>query len=203
MAPEARSGVSAATDVDWDRGRRSTAPSTAMSLPALLVSRAAASPDRVAWRQQARGVWTETRWAELEARAAAYAAGFADLGVVAGADVAMIVGPGLEAAARGESGLLGMGAVVVSVHPGRPAPELPALLAGAGVELAVVEDAEQLAAVASVQASVPGLRRLFVVDARRIAASASPPPPNLTDVAVATHEPAIAARWRDSVLRCR
>jgi long-chain acyl-CoA synthetase len=197
---EIGSGVSATTDTIAIPGHTPTSPATATSLPALLVGRAAASPDRVAWRRRERGVWTETRWAELEALAASYATGFAARGVVAGDRVAMIVGSGLEAVAA-TIGLLGMGAVVVLVHPGPPTPEVGALLADLGVEIAVVEDAEQLAAVTAVRGSAPALRETFVVDPRRVATSMSLPPPGLAAVAAATDDGTVVAQWRESVLR--
>jgi long-chain acyl-CoA synthetase len=149
-------------------------PAAASSLPALLAARAVVSPDRVAWRQKRLGLWTEISWAQLEARAAGYAAGFASRGVEPGSRVAMIVGPGMEAAAAG-LGLQGMGAVVVSLHPGRPAPELGTLLAGADVQIAIAEDAEQLATILEARTSVPRLRDVFVVDPRGIPATAGAP----------------------------
>ncbi|MGZ4690767.1 MAG: AMP-dependent synthetase/ligase [Acidimicrobiia bacterium] len=151
-------------------GTELAGPAAATSLPGLLTARAAVSPDRVAWRQKRLGLWTETSWAQLEVRAAAYAAGFGDRGIEPGSRVAMIVGPGIEATAAG-LGLQGMGAVVVSFHPGRSAPELGALLADADVRIAIAEDAEQLATILEAGPSVPQLREVFVVDPRGVPAT--------------------------------
>jgi long-chain acyl-CoA synthetase len=140
---------------------------SAASLPALLVARAAATPDRVAWRRLANGVWTETVWADLEARAAAYATGFAAAGVAPGSRVAMVVGPGLDATAA-TAGLLGLGAIVLSVHPGLRGPDLEAVLAAADAPVAITEDAEQLQSLLAARAATP-LRDVFVVDARGLA----------------------------------
>lgn len=151
-------------------GTELAGPAAATSLPGLLAARAAVSPDRVAWRQKRLGLWTETSWAQLEVRAAAYAAGFVNRGVEPGSRVAMIVGPGIEAMAAG-LGLQGMGAVVVSFHPGRSAPEVGALLADADVRIAIAEDAEQLATILEASRSVPQPLEAFVVDPRGIPAT--------------------------------
>ncbi|MEP6625110.1 MAG: AMP-binding protein, partial [Acidimicrobiia bacterium] len=171
----------------------------ASSLPALLIARAATSPDQVAWRQKTLGVWAETDWAQLEARVAAYATGFGRIGVEPGTRVAMIVGPGLEAAAAG-TGLLGMGACVVSLHPGVAGSELGALLAGADVRIAIVEDAEQLEVLREARVSAPQLHTVFVVEPRGLAASSSAPPP-LIGVAAPDLATDSVDAWRASVTR--
>jgi long-chain acyl-CoA synthetase len=165
------------------------------SLPALLVARSTATPGRVAWRQLTHGVWTETVWAQLEARAAAYASGFAASGIAPGSRVAMIVGPGLEAAAAA-TGLLGLGAIVVSLHPGRHGADLGAPLAG--VRIAIAEDVEQLASVLALRETVRDLGEVFVVDARGVGGSGGSPP--LADVAARAHDAERGVNaWRESV----
>lgn len=175
-------------------------PAAASSLPELLTARSAMSPDRVAWRQKRLGLWTETSWAQLEARAAAYAAGFANRGIERGSRVAMIVGPGIEAAAAG-LGLQGMGSVVVSLHPGRSALELGVLLADADVQIAIAEDAEQLATILEARPMVPRLREVFVVDRRGIPV-ATGSPAQLVTVAERSDDATDAIdSWRESVGR--
>ena len=175
-------------------------PAAASSLPELLTARSAMSPDRVAWRQKRLGLWTETSWAQLEARAAAYAAGFANRGIERGSRVAMIVGPGIEAAAAG-LGLQGMGSVVVSLHPGRSALELGVLLADADVQIAIAEDAEQLATILEARPMVPRLREVFVVDRRGIPV-ATGSPAQLATVAERSDDATDAIdSWRESVGR--
>lgn len=181
-------------------GTQGVGPAAASSFPGLLAARAAVSPDRVAWRQKRLGLWTETSWAQLEARAAAYAAGFANLGVEPGSRVAMIVGPGIEATAAG-LGLQGMGAVVVSLHPGRPAPELSALFADADVRIAIAEDAEQLETILEARASVPRLRDVFVVDPRGIPVTAGAPARLVTVAERSDGDTDAINSWRESVDR--
>lgn len=175
-------------------------PAAASSLPELLTARAAMSPDRVAWRQKRLGLWTETSWAQLEARAAAYAAGFANRGIERGSRVAMIVGPGIEAAAAG-LGLQGMGSVVVSLHPGRSAPELGALLADADVQIAIAEDAEQLATILEARPMVPRLREVFVVDRRGIPVATGSPAQLVTVAERSDDDTDAIDSWRESVGR--
>lgn len=175
-------------------------PAAASSLPELLTARTAMSPDRVAWRQKRLGLWTETSWAQLEARAAAYAAGFANRGIERGSRVAMIVGPGIEAAAAG-LGLQGMGSVVVSLHPGRSAPELGALLADADVQIAIAEDAEQLATILEARPMVPRLREVFVVDRRGIPVATGSPAQLVTVAERSDDDTDAIDSWRESVGR--
>src|SRR2546425_9088110 len=73
--------------MDFSRLRAST-------IPGLLVERARARPDRVAFRAKELGVYRETTWAELAARVAAVAQGLAArFGVGRGATVAILGDP--------------------------------------------------------------------------------------------------------------
>jgi long-chain acyl-CoA synthetase len=195
-----QAGTPMSAVVTADDGTQLVGLAASSSLPALLAARATASPDRVAWRQKRLGIWTETSWARLEARAARYAAGFATRGIGAGSRVAMIVGPGIEATAAG-LGLQGMGAVVLSLHPGRPVPELRELLAGADAQIAIAEDAEQLATVLEARRTGPELREVLVVDPRGIPVGAGTPA-RLVSVAEGSADDRDAIdSWRESVGR--
>jgi long-chain acyl-CoA synthetase len=142
------------------------APGTASTLPGLLLAQASARPRATAIRVKHLGRWQETSWAEYAERVAGIGRALMHMGVSAGDHVAIVSDnraewPMIDLAVQG------IGAATVAVYNTSPAGELAALLKHAAVEVAVVEDEEQLDKLIEVQSQL-SLRHIFVIDPRGI-----------------------------------
>ena len=142
------------------------APAGAATLPALLLAQADARPRATAIRVKQLGRWQETSWAEYAERVAGIGRALMHMGVKGGDRVA-IVSDNRAEWSMVDLAVQGIGAATVAVYNTSPASELAALLMGAGVEVAVVEDEEQLDKLIEVQAQL-SLRHIFVIDPRGI-----------------------------------
>jgi long-chain acyl-CoA synthetase len=137
------------------------------TLPALLLHRAEATPDRVALRKQHLGIWRQYTWAEYADRAAAVGLGLRALGVEPGDRVA-VHSLNRPAWALTDMGSQGIGAVCVGIYPTSPAGEVEYLLAHSGSKVLVAEDEEQLDKALEVRGRLPDLTKIVVVDPRGV-----------------------------------
>jgi long-chain acyl-CoA synthetase len=137
------------------------------TLPAILLRRAAATPDRVAVRKKDLGRWKTYTWGEYGARVTAVARGLCELGV----------GPGDRVAVHSENrpawlfvdlATQALGAITVGVYPTSPAAELEYLLSHSGAKVLVAEDEEQVDKVLAVRKQLQDLEHIVVVDPRGV-----------------------------------
>lgn len=133
------------------------------TLPSLLLSAAATTPNRVAFRRKVLGVWEETTYATYAGRAACIGIGLAELGVKSGDHVAIACENRpewlfVDLAAQG------IGASTVGVPPAAPEEDIRHALAASGVTAVVVEDELQLDKVLAVRRALPALRHVIVVE---------------------------------------
>src|SRR2546427_1302423 len=96
--------------MDFSRLRAST-------IPGLLVERARARPDRVAFRAKELGVYRETTWAELASRVAAVAHGLASEFDVARGMALAIIGDPCPEWTIADLAAQALGAVTYGIYP--------------------------------------------------------------------------------------
>ena len=142
-------------------------PSSALTLPDLLLGHAAERGSAVALREKKLGRWLETTWAQYAERVAVVAAGLADLGVQAGDKVAVIADNRVEWVIV-DLAIQGIGAVSVGVYPTSSAPEVRYLLEHSESVVVIAEDEEQLDKVMEVRGGLPRLRSTVVIDTRGV-----------------------------------
>jgi long-chain acyl-CoA synthetase len=135
----------------------------APSLPHLLLARADAMRDRVAFRYKRLGYWHEITWGDYAARAAAAGLGFRALGLKAG-DVVGILSGNRPEWLEADLGLQGIGVITAALHPASPPAEVARMLEHVDAAALLVEDEEQLEVARSIRDQVPSLRRIVVVD---------------------------------------
>src|SRR5215470_6390045 len=153
--------------MDFSRLRAST-------IPGLLVERARARGDRVAFRAKTLGVYRETTWAELAARVAAVAHGLASrFGVEPGSTLAIVGDPCPEWTIADLAGQA-LGAVTYGIYPTSAPGEVRSLLQHGGARVVVVEDQEHLDKTLAVLDDCPDVRGVIVVDTRALFMYASP-----------------------------
>src|SRR5919108_4023048 len=147
--------------MDFDHLRAST-------IPGLLLARARARPDDVAFRAKELGVYRETSWAGLASRVAAVAQGLAsqfDIG--RGASVAIVGNPCPEWTIA-DLAAQSLGAVTYGIYPTSAAAEVRYLLDHGGARVVIVEDQEHLDKVLTVLDACPGVAGVVVIDTRAL-----------------------------------
>lgn len=137
------------------------------SLPAMLVARAADSPDETALRHHELGVWVSHTWSEYANRAARVGIALSELGVGVGDRVA-IHSQNRPEWLFADIGGQGIGAVPVGIYPTSPASEVEYLLGHSEASVLIAEDEEQLDKVLQVRHRLPELRHIIVIDARTV-----------------------------------
>ncbi len=139
----------------------------AQSLPAVLLERAAATPERTAMRKKHLGLWKPYTWSDYASRAAAIGLGLRRLGVATGDRVALH-SENRPAWLLCDVGVQGVGAITVGIYPTSPAAEVEYLLRHSGARVVIVEDEEQLDKAIAVRDRVSDLERIVVVDPRGV-----------------------------------
>ena len=151
-----------------DRGAE-VSPLAGDTLPAILLSHAEATPDRVALRQKELGRWRRITWAEYAERASLLGLGLRALGVEAGDKVAIHSENRVEWLLA-DMGIQGIGAIAVGVYPTSPAAEVGYVLGHSESVVLFAEDEEQLDKALEVRKDLPNLRKIVVTDMRGVEA---------------------------------
>jgi len=140
----------------------------ASTLPGLLVERARARPDRVAFRSKELGIWRETTWRQLAERVAALAGGFArEYGIARGETVAIIGNPCPEWMIA-DLAAQALGAISYGIYPTSAPGEVRHLLQHGGASLIIAEDQEHLDKTLEVLDECPNVRAVLVIDTRAL-----------------------------------
>src|SRR5690606_29030698 len=114
-----------------------------LTLPQKLAHWAKTRPDTVALRQKEFGIWGPVSWREYAHQARCFGMGLMQLGLPAGAHVA-VISENRQEWVYAELGCGMAGMVTVGVYATSPAPEVEYLLQAADVQAVVCEDQEQL-----------------------------------------------------------
>jgi long-chain acyl-CoA synthetase len=140
----------------------------ASTLPGLLVERARARPERVAFRAKALGIWRETTWRALASRVGALACGLArEYRIAAGETVAIIGNPCPEWTIA-DLAAQALGAITYGIYPTSAPGEVRHLLQHGGASLIVAEDQEHLDKTLEVLDECPAVRAVLVIDTRAL-----------------------------------
>ncbi len=137
--------------------------STALTLPALLIARAAEMGDRTAIRYHDRGIWVPSTWSDYAARSARVGMALVELGVESGDRIA-IHSENRPEWLISDVGAQGVGAVPVGIYPTSPPAEVEYLLGHSEAVVLIAEDEEQLDKVLEVRDRLPNLRHIVVID---------------------------------------
>lgn len=128
----------------------------AQNLVALFEAQAARRGAQAAVRQKQDGRWGEVSWAELARRARDLADGLAALGIRPGDRVAIIGETQLEWILA-DLGILGAGAITVTIYQSNLAPECAFILANSGARLVFCDTDAQVAKIREVRGKLPAL----------------------------------------------
>jgi long-chain acyl-CoA synthetase len=132
----------------------------AKSVIALFESTAARRGDAPAIRHKKNGTWVDVSWSTLGRRARDVSDGLASLGVVPGDRVAVMGETQLEWILA-DMGVLGAGAVTVTIYQSNMADECAFILKDSGSQFIFCDTAQQAAKLQEVRKLVPGLRGII------------------------------------------
>jgi long-chain acyl-CoA synthetase len=135
--------------------------------PALLLERARATPNAVAFRDKHLGVYVGCSWAEYAATVEEVALGLAEIGVRPGDRVAIMGDPCPEWLFA-DMAIMGLGAVTVGVYPTSAPVEVEYLLADSGASVFIAETQEHLDKLLQVLDRLPAITRIIVLDTRAL-----------------------------------
>jgi long-chain acyl-CoA synthetase len=133
----------------------------------LIRRRASTTPDQVAYRQKALGIWQESSWGQYWDSVLTVAHGFLALGVQPGDRVAVhsenrpewLIADAACAASR---------AVCLGLYPTNPEAEVQYLLANSGAKVLIAEDQEQVDKALAVKHELPELEKIVYIEPRGI-----------------------------------
>ncbi len=133
------------------------------TLPAWFREVAASRGGRTAMRWKRLGIWEEITWADYGAQVRATAGALLASGVGRAERVAVLAG-GRPEWAYIDFAAMGIGCVAVGIYPTDAARQVAHIIADCAAAVVFVENHEQLDKVLSVEAELPGLRRVVVLD---------------------------------------
>ena len=126
--------------------------------------------DRVAVRYKREGDWHDVSYAELDEIVREIGLGLIDLGIESGERVCILANTRPEWS-YADLAATSAGAIVVPIYQTNSPEECHWVISDSGAAAIVCEDAAQLAKIAAIHETLPGLRTIVVID---------PPPPDQT-----------------------
>lgn len=141
-----------------------TSTTEGASLPALVLARALAEPQRTAVRVKRLGVWKETDGATLARTVADCAAGLAAIGLKPGETAGILAAPSPEWLIC-DLAIQSAGGVAAGLHAETAPGELGALVARCGVRVLIVDTLASLDAALDLRDAIPGIDRIVCFDA--------------------------------------
>jgi long-chain acyl-CoA synthetase len=142
--------------LDRDALRRTTAPQ-------LLLDRAAAAPDEIAFRSKYRGLYRERRWRDYAELVACMAKAFTALGLSGGERVA-IMGDACEEWVICDLAAQSLGAIVYGIYPTASIAEVEYQIRDGGASIFIAGDQEYVDKILPLADSVPALRAIVAID---------------------------------------
>jgi long-chain acyl-CoA synthetase len=140
-------------------------PSTADTFPRLLLHHERVRPERVALREKDLGIWQSWTWHRAAREVRRMAAGLHEAGLRRGSHLA-VIGENRPRLYFAMLAAQSLGAIPVPMYQDAVAGEMVYVFEQAEIELAVVEDQEQVDKLLEVRQHFPGLRRIFYDEAR-------------------------------------
>jgi long-chain acyl-CoA synthetase len=129
------------------------------------LARCRLDPKRVAFRHKRLGIWQETTWEEYYDRVVEVAQGLQSLGFAKGDRIAFMGDPRPEFLFL-SLGAQALGGIDYGLYPTTSVEDLEYLLRHGGAKVFVAEDQEYIDKVLAIQAELPELEHLVVIDPR-------------------------------------
>jgi long-chain acyl-CoA synthetase len=143
------------------------------SIPALVLDRAAAHPDRTILRRKDRGIWKSMTWRELSTRMLQVAESLRLSGIGPG-DRVCIVSETTPQWVFADLGTLAAGAISVGIYPTADAELTGNILQHCGARVVFAENEEQLDKILQARARCPALERIVIFNMKGLRDLAEP-----------------------------
>ena len=143
------------------------------TFPRLAIRHAAERPLAPALRQKSLGIWQTLNWHDLKIEAEAIAAGLSSLGVTRGRHVAL-VGENRPRLYAAMIAVQSLGAIAVPMYQDAGAAEMAFVCDNARIELAIVEDQEQVDKLLEVCEQHPALAHIVYLQSRGLRSYSQP-----------------------------
>jgi len=134
-----------------------------MTLPKLLARNTVRYGDRVALREKDLGIWKRISWKDYWAHVRDFALGIRQLGLKAG-DKVSILGDNCPEWLYADLAAQASAAITVGIYPTDVAVQVRFLLDNSNSSFVVCKDQEQVDKVLEIEKSLPGLKKIIVVD---------------------------------------
>ena len=138
-------------------------PTIGVSIPSLMLARAASDGAATILRKKDRGIWKGITWAGLAHEARRVGLGLKALGFTPG-DVAAVLADTSPEWVFADLGILGAGGISAGIYPTDAAAQVAYLLENSGTRVLFVENEEQLDKALEAKASCPTLIRIVIFD---------------------------------------
>ena len=138
-------------------------PPVVASIPALFADRVRATPDAMAFKYREGAGWATLTWAQSEARVRDIASGLICLGVADEARVAILSNTRLEWILA-DLGILAAGGATTTIYPSNTPDECAYVISDSATAIVIAENSEQVAKLRGVQAKIPTVRHVVVLD---------------------------------------
>jgi long-chain acyl-CoA synthetase len=133
------------------------------SIAALLVARAEATPERVAFTSPAGDTWRSWSWAEVADTVRRAAAGLRTLGIADEDRVALLSATRIEWILA-DLAVLTAGGATTTIYPANTADECRFIIADSQSRFVVVEDHEQLQKLSAIRSEIPDVQAVILLD---------------------------------------
>ena len=136
---------------------------SAVSIPGLLVDRAAKTPESPAFRFRHGDGWDSLTWGQAQDRVRALAAGLIELGVEAETRVAILSGTRVEWILS-DLAILAAGGATTTIYPSNTPDECAFVISDSDTQVVIAENDAQVQKLRQVRDQIPSVRRVVVID---------------------------------------
>ena len=168
--PKARSGAGNEWRIDGyatpadEPIDREVLDNPAPSVGAMVLRRATATPDAVAWRHRdADDEWVDVTWSQFRGLVEEQAAGLLAAGLGKGDAAALIAGTSMDWV-NSDMALMSIGVNSVAIYPTSVPGDIEFIINDSNARMVIAEDGAQVAKLLGIRDSIPDIEHVYVID---------------------------------------
>ena len=168
--PKARSGAGNEWRIDGyatpadEPIDREVLDNPAPSVGAMVLRRATATPDAVAWRHRdADDEWVDVTWSQFRGLVEEQSAGLLAAGLGKGDTAALIAGTSMDWV-NSDMALMSIGVNSVAIYPTSVPGDIEFIINDSNARMVIAEDGAQVAKLLGIRDSIPDIEHVYVID---------------------------------------